>query len=271
MPVPWWAWLLGIGGAAAVGAIAVTMGKKTPPPTGFSLIVQAYNAEQVDYLANTVAPHLRPGDIVDLVVMQTGDPAVVNGWYSTLSAVLPGVEYAAHAAGLANIRTLVAGLNPGVPRVLYDYEPNFEPEFTFDFPTTLSNFEQFASIVRSAGFKAIGYPTGRGLKNGWDYGKIAVELDGVWDQTQGSLTGGISGFQTDVQKLLGQLSAQGFSPRNYDFVCQATVGTGGNAVPPALTAQAMQYLAAQGFPKGYVWWSLADEADLLTAIQLLGR
>jgi len=190
----------------------------------------------------------------------------VNRWYSTLSSVLPeGVQFAAHTSGLANVAALADGTLPAIRSILLDYEPNFDPQFTWDLAPTLSHLDQFAAACRAKGRRAVAYPTGRAIQEkpllpyGWDYAEFLSHVDDVYPQTQHWASLGAGPWASAVQTLRNQRTRRGLDPR--PIVAQITIGQGGNAIPSDAGVDRYREVAVGGLRRLYLWWSPPVQDD----------
>ncbi|MGI0066944.1 MAG: hypothetical protein ACREB9_00740 [Thermoplasmata archaeon] len=267
-------------GAAAGTLVAATLiGRRAagapppppPPPAANTAVVAAFNAGLVADLISGVGPYLLPGDVVDLVSGNSAgvaDPADIAAWAAEIARALPRVRVSCHTSGLVNVRALLAAPLPAnVYGVAYDYEPNFEPEFTFDWPTTLATHKTFAGYCHAAGKNAIGYPTGRAVLGdyGWNYGTLATVCDELWVQTEGNCFGGSN--ESAMSALESQFRGAGVSLSRLRN--NATIGSSADGVTPAAGAACLQQA-----PTGagwYLWPTEGQMAQVAETLQLLGR
>jgi hypothetical protein len=247
-------------------------------PRTIPLIFAAYNESMVSALRGPLRPYVHSGDEVDLVSGNHDQPLSVpnlNRWATELAAALPeGVRFAAHTSNLEKVATIATQSLPSLASILLDYEPNWDPEFTWEFAPTLAHFDRLAAVCRSGGRRAIAYPTGRPLQEGplqrygWDYGAIRGRVDDVYPQTQHWATVGPAGWSTVLQRLRSQWVAHGFDPRR--LVVQLTVGDRDNGLPGSTVFDRFREAAAQGVGRVYLWWApafVADMAQLLRALE----
>ncbi|MCI4373373.1 MAG: hypothetical protein L3K02_07015, partial [Thermoplasmata archaeon] len=173
-------------------------------PRAVPLVIAAYNEAMVEAIQGPLRGFFRAGDEIDLVSGNHDRPLSVptlNRWTTDLAGTLPaGVRFAAHTSGLGNATTIASQGVPRLSSILLDYEPNWDPAFTWDFAPSLAHFDQFASACRAAGRRAVAYPTGRPLREvalqgyGWDYGELRRHVDEVYPQTQHWSTVGSAGW-----------------------------------------------------------------------------
>src|SRR5580658_1217750 len=129
------------------------------------ITIAAYNDAMVEGLTGTLRSYIHPGDEVDLVSGnhdRSLSIATLNAWVDRLARSLPpAIQFAAHTSGLKNAEEIAQRASPQISSILIDYEPKWDPMFTWDFPATLVYFQRFAQVCRSAHRRAIAYPTGR--------------------------------------------------------------------------------------------------------------
>ncbi len=109
-----------------------------------------------------------------------------------LRAVYPATPIYAATSGLDNVAVAAREAATLIEAIVYIYEPNFpnQPEFSWDFETTLTHFGEAGALIQKNGFRAIGKPTGRPLLQvdlqsyAWDYGRLAETVDELFIQTQ---------------------------------------------------------------------------------------
>lgn len=123
----------------------------------------------------------------------TGEPDIddLNNLAGSIAGTFPNATVWARTSGIANLKILAsASLHSAITGIAYVYETGFDnmPEFSSDFDVTIANFKTAAQIIRNGGYDAIGEPTGRGLPNrdyvGWNYGRLAKEMDYMIIQSQ---------------------------------------------------------------------------------------
>jgi hypothetical protein len=239
----------------------------TRPPA----VINAYNSAQVSLIIDQVAPRLRPGDQVALVNGNGGhslDEGQLRQWVDQLVPHLPhGVTLCHHSSGLSNVEMSATATPSMCSSLLYDYEPNFEPEFTWDFASTLECFGKFATICHRANRQAVGYPTGRAiLETGllayrWDYGQLRTCVDRLIVQTQHWAHLGAGAWNTALSKLQLQFSARGWSPEQ--IIPQVSIGGGPNAVVGSMARVVLEDAVRRGVGGVYVWWSPDAISDLV--------
>jgi hypothetical protein len=234
------------------------------------IVVAAYNDAMVEALRGPLQPFLRSGDEIDLVSGNHNRALSVptlNRWATDLAVALPaGVRLAAHTSGLDKVMKIAEEAAPSLTSILLDYEPNWDPAFTWEFHSTLSYFDRFSSICRSHGRRAVAYPTGRTIQEpplqpyGWDYGEIRRHVDDVYPQTQHWATVGSAGWSSAIQRLRSQWSAHGFDAQS--LVIQLTLGNHDNGLPASAATARFREALAQGVRRLYLWWSPAAQDEL---------
>jgi hypothetical protein len=228
-----------------------------------SVVINAYNSAQVFLIGDRIASRLRPGDAVALVNGNGGHPFEAEQlrlWVGQLAPRLPqGVTLAHHTSGLANVQTSASSSPAECSSLLYDYEPNFEPEFSWDFSSCLTNFRRFADISRGADRIAVGYPTGRAiLENGlqayqWDYGQLRACVDRLIVQTQHWAHVSADVWSSALSKLQVQYEARGFSADQ--LFPQVSIGGGPNSVDEPVARGVLEEAQRRNVAGIYIWWS----------------
>ena len=227
------------------------------------VVLAAYNEQMVRAILQHGGAWMRPGDQIDLVSGNSAKPVSVptlNAWATELAPILgSGVELAAHTAGLSNVEAISAGAAPAFRSIRYDYEPNFEPEFTWDFRATLQLMDRFAQSCRRHERRAVAYPTGRPLREaplqqyGWDYGEIGRRVDELDPQTQHWASLGPGPWSEIIGRLHEQLARAGQSDSRPNL--QLTIGQGGNAIDPDSAVQRFHEAERLGIARLFVWWA----------------
>jgi hypothetical protein len=253
----------------------------TPLPT-LAITFDANTSAEVTTLLTTIRPYVLPGDSFDLV---SGSPESsplsvtnVNHWAAELRETFPSATIYAHTAGISNYGTLSAGVRGNVTGVLYDYEPTFEPEFTYNFSSTLSNFQNVSAAARAAGVESVGYPIGRPILGAevedyrWNYAVLAGAVDRLVIQTQYYCKVGPTTFATAVSTVLDQYAAADVSPAP---TFQVTIGNATTSLPNGVTAapayDCAQELTSLGLHTLYVWWDEGAASELVQFLQDIGR
>jgi hypothetical protein len=223
----------------------------------------------VDAVGGPLRPFLHAGDEVDLVSGNHDRPlsvADLNRWVARLIAALPpGIRFAAHSSSLAKVDSIAREADPKLASILLDYEPGWDPAFTWEFVPTLSHFDRFAAICHEHGRRAVAYPTGRPIlepplqRYTWDYGELRGHVDAIYPQTQHWSTVGPTGWSSALRKLGAQWVAHGRDPR--ERVVQLTLGDRDNGLRTTDALARYQEARAQGVGGLYLWWapSLLDE------------
>jgi hypothetical protein len=245
----------------------------------FPLVIAAYNEAMVEALRGPLGTFVRPGDEVDLVSGNRDHALSVptlNRWATDLSSVLPsGVRFAAHTSSLDKAATIAEQATPVLASILLEYEPQWDPLFTWEAGPSLTHFDQFATLCRARGRRAIAYPTGRPLLEpplqrwAWDYGEIRKRVDDVYPQTQHWATVGSAGWSGAIQKLRSQWGSHGFDPAT--LTIQLTLGTRDNGLTAVAAAARLREARSQGVNRVYLWWApevLGDVTDFLGVLEL---
>ncbi|MCI4364709.1 MAG: hypothetical protein L3K10_01400 [Thermoplasmata archaeon] len=243
------------------------------------IVLAAYNDTMVQAAASDLRPFLVPGDEVDLVTGNHSNPLSIPSlerWTRQLAGRLPeGVRFLAHTSGLGNAGKIASDAPPAIGSILLDYEPNWDPEFTWDFAGTLQHLDQFASNCRAHGRRAVAYPTGRPLLEGplqgygWDYAGMLGHVDEVYPQTQHWATLGSDRWAAALGKLRSQWSARGLDPGRR--VVQLTVGDRENGVLAPVASERCREAIQDGIQRLFVWWSPAVMGELVSFLSALDR
>jgi len=237
--------------------------------------VEVYNLEGVRELLGPALPYLESGDTVDLgraLANGTPDISTLNSWASQLAARLPsGILLTARVESLGSVRIASQELSPLFRGLTIDYEPDpaFFPNWTWNFSTALSYYQNATAICHQFGRLAIAYPSGRPLresdlqKYNWDYAAIARTADLMKVETQDY--GNLSKWPLAIGKLETQFSNDSVSLGR--LTTQISVGSGGNAVNASVTVSDIRFALNQSVRSIYVWWALADEPGFLQVLQ----
>lgn len=259
-----------------------------PPPRTPSTVVplvlvpEDINDSTLAALATSVRPYLRSGDTIMLSSGANANGSSANPWYLNsqlllLQPQLPkGIVYEARTGGLANVQTLVGSLSPSFRSVVYDYEPGFEPEFSVNFTTTMSNFIQFAQMCHLAGFGAVGYPYSLPLwgahysQDGWNYGSLLATsgIDQLQIQDQGALHTGMNIWNRSISTLSTQYG--GFGLPASDISVQVSLASGvPNQVNVSTAYLAYENAVARGAGQVVLFWNLSSLPSLLDLLDLV--
>jgi hypothetical protein len=215
-----------------------TFDKAATQSTGAVFTLEAFNPGQVDEILGPDLPYVSAGDTIDLgahFLNNTPDIPVLNAWANQLHAALPsGVNLTARVESLANVRLAAEGLSPYFSGIAVDYEPDtsFFPNWTWNFSTALSYYENATAICHSYGRLAIAYPTGRPLNESdlepyhWDYARIAAVVDAEKIETQSWAAP--SDWAIATAKLVSEFAQDDVSLAR--LTVQITVGLAGHDV-----------------------------------------
>lgn len=262
---------------ALLGACGVS-----DPPTlaharEFSLVIPVYNDAGLAHARSTLRPHLGAADSF-MVVSGNSEGAVDTAWLNRAATSLresyPEARIFAATSGLENLKA-AGGLERTFEAVVYVYEPNFpnQPEFSWDFGTTLKRFRAAQAQVRAAGFRTIGKPTGRPISQSslqryaWDYGELATTVDELFIQTQTYCRDSVAAFSGALDTLIAQYGALGDLLR---WVPQVTVDPEApNGTSVARARACVRAAQERGLPGAMLWWSPAYAAQAVDFLQLL--
>jgi hypothetical protein len=241
------------------------------------ITIAAYNESMVQALLGPLRVFVHAGDEVDLVSGNHDRPLSIptlDGWVDQLVLAVPeGVRFSAHTSGLDNATTIAAQASPKIESVLLDYEPNWDPEFTWDFAETLIHLDRFTQVCRSRGRSAIAYPTGRPIKEvalqryRWDYGEMEGHVDEVYPQTQHWSTLDSATWASALEILRSQRRNHALSPT--DLVAQLTIGDRENGLAAAPAAQRFREARTGGLGRLFLWWAPTLVGEVQQFLQAL--
>ncbi len=247
-----------------LSACRLSPASEPAPARAFGLVVPVYNDAGLEQAVTTLKPHLRTKDRF-IVVSGNIDARVDTAWVNRAALELrqhyPATPIYGAPRGLANIAPAARELGPTINALVYIYEPNFpnQPEFSWDFDTTLARFGEAGERTRGGGFRAVGKPTGRPLLQeslqsyGWDYGELATTVDELFIQTQTYCKQGAAAFADALDELRQQYGAHAGAPT---WIPQVTIDP--DAPNGTSVAQARACLAeagARGVSGAVLWWS----------------
>jgi hypothetical protein len=187
----------------------------SPPPSASSFLLAARIPSVTVW--SSVQSVFRPGDFALVPVNTTIASAVTVA--QQIAADTPGVHivFFDRTGGLNSVNTMDAYLTqnplpPEIDYVAYDFEPTYQPEFTFDEPTAVPLFAQAKTIAAGHGRKV--YPTpfnpfrAEARPNPWNMGLVAeVSSDAMDVQLQQILTQGLATYQMDALKVRDDVRA----------------------------------------------------------------
>jgi hypothetical protein len=275
--------MLAHGAAGAYAPAPSTESPTQPGPSGVIPIVFApefQGGSPIPLLLTSLLPYIHSGDSVMLssgasVSQSKPDDAQLNRYLAELQPRLPsGVTYEARTGGLANAQILADGVSHGFASLVYDYEPGFEPEFTFNFTRTLEAFANFSGIAHGAGFSAIGYPLSapawhtNSSAYGWNYGELATTtgVNRLQTQLQGAAHHGDGKWDAGVQELVSQYAGYDLSPSALSV--QLTLATGNpNNITVATATADYEYAVQQGVGQVVLWFNAGSVAYALQFLE----
>lgn len=253
------------------------------------ILINTYNGNMDNIIINDFYNSLREGDIITVVHGNNQNPVdldVLNQRLDNLRSSLSEKDliWTVLCAAHTKLKEIATGLDTSkAVYIFYDYEPNFEPEFTRDFPTTLQNMEQAAQICRSNGFLAGTAPTGRGLfdygfkQYNWDYGEIANRMDIMITQTQSELKSDylndnldIPEYTACIQQLKSQLVSAGSKINVFPQITILSEGNP-NGAPLEFCINGRSAIYDEGFVGVSIWWApdaVNDVVELLKSFRV---
>lgn len=237
------------------------------------LVIPVYNNQGLKVAETDFRPYIRSGDIFLIVSGNFGGPLNlpwVGRTAHVLKRVYPQATMMIGTGGLSNVSMAAETLGAPIEGVTYIYEPNlpYGPEFSWNFDTTLHNFEQAASVIRAHGFIAVAKPTGRPAMQrdlrqyNWDYGRLAQSVDRLFVQTQTYCKGGPRLFSQAFNKIRQQLSMSGNSRHWVPEISVDPASPNGVAAGNAVSCLAGN--SVKGLTGVLMWWS-PTHADRATA------
>ena len=202
-------------------------GNSTPPAPAIPSSNAPPASASSPFLLAARVPSLTVWSAV-LSVFKPGDFALVPVNTTVASAVAvaqqiavdePGIHivFFDRTGGLNSVNTMDAyllqnPLPPEIDYIAYDFEPTYQPEFTFDESTAIPLFAQAKAIAAAHGKKV--YPTpfnpfrSEAVPNPWNMGLVAqVSADAMDVQLQQILTQGLASYQTDAAKVRDDVRA----------------------------------------------------------------
>ena len=188
---------------------------KPPPPVGSSFLLAARVPSTTVW--SSVQSVFRAGDFALVPVNTTMTSAIAVA--QRIAADQPGIHivFFDRSGGLNSVSTMDAyltdnALPPTIDYIAYDFEPTYQPEFTFDEATAVPVFAQAKSIAAAHGKKV--YPTpfnpfrSEAQPNPWNMGLVAQASEDAMDvQLQQILTQGLATYQSDALKVRDDVRA----------------------------------------------------------------
>ena len=241
------------------------------PERSFGLVIPIYNGAGLEAAIKTLNPHLRTNDRFMLVSgNSSGDIDVpwLNEAAHMLRAAYPKTPIYAATSGLKNIEA-ASNVSALIEAVVYVYEPNFpnQPEFSWDFGTTLGLFAEAGVRIRGSGLIAIGKPTGRPILQSslqsyaWNYGELAQTVDELFIQTQTYCKESPAAFAAALDTLITQYQAADTArvlthSFTHTWVPQVTVDPSAPNGTSVVQARAcLEEAKKRGLSGAVLWWS----------------
>ena len=278
----------------------VTAGTTTPLTAGTAastsplhiiVTVESGNSTMVNYVLNSVAPILLPGDTIDLnhdpsLPITTAEVQKIDSEAVAFQkAAPPGVIISAHSGFLPIVGALDNGSTPPISEVAATDEPinGVTPSLSGNFTAVLSYFNEATKLAHAKGFASVAYPTARFLLDAgvqqyhWDYSAIAKTSDLMWVETQRYALDNLTQpgiFVQAIDKLVSQMNAGG-APLS-KLAVQVDLGIANNytvtpGIPPAIAVQDIRFVQSMGISNVYLWPMDAYESDLAITIRDLNR
>ena len=127
----------------------------------FGLVIPIYNEAGLRAALTQFKPQLRSRDRF-MLVSGNMDGEVDVPWLNRsaleLRTTYPATPIYAATSGLSNVAAASREVATLVEAIVYVYEPNFlnQPEFSWDFDTTLERFDEAEALINQNGFRAVG-------------------------------------------------------------------------------------------------------------------
>lgn len=159
----------------------------------------------------------RPGDFALVPVNTSVASAIAVA--QQIVADKPGIHvvFFDRTGGLNSVSTMEGYLStntlpPEIDYIAYDFEPTYQPEFTFDEATAIPLFAQATAIAAAHDRKVFPTPfnpfRSEAVPKPWNMGLIAqVSADAMDVQLQQMLTQGLATYQTDGLKVRDDVMA----------------------------------------------------------------
>jgi hypothetical protein len=231
------------------------------------------------YLAGSFAGYVRSQDRFDLSLGNpddgntvTLDMSLVYAWLNILNTRFVSGPYATgggekiiHTSGWLNSAYAAKHAPAEIGAISEDWEPNFEPEFTFTFSKVLYWAEKLDAVAHAYHRQAYFFVTGRGLGQysaTWNYGLLATKLDHVTVQMQGNCLDQHTqvNMADGVKKLVAQFDQYHQSLSKLTVV--VSIPDEYNAVSPSRADSCIQTALSYGIPDAEVYWTPSTLAGL---------
>jgi hypothetical protein len=251
------------GGSSGAGSSGISSGSVSLSGLAMNHFVDGDAGASL--LAGGYAHYVRWADRFDL---SNGNPdnhyyvnvnlALVNHWLSLVDQRWSGGMKILHTSGYRNAAYAAHYASSRIAAISEDWEPNFEPEFTFTFSTVLSWAGKLASVSHTYHRQAWFFVTGRGLdqfSSTWNYGRLAQRLDHVTVQTQANCyhIRTSCDMSCAMQRLVSQFRQYGQPLSKLTVV--VSVPPEYNAVSPSAAAGCVRTALAYGIPQAEAYWS----------------
>ncbi len=197
------------------------------------------------------------GDSFEIVA---SNPTTINNWALELHDAFPGTKIYAHVSGITNFETLAPEVGKYVTGIYYDYEPGYEPEWTYNFADTEVNFRTVAAVAKEYGIQSVGYPSGLPLLKSyladyhWNYATLGGIVSRMVIQAQLFCQLSTADYARALGVVVDQYAAAGLKTLP-EF--QITVGSPSvypHAVDPAQAYACAQVAQSDGLKASFVWW-----------------
>jgi|HubBroStandDraft_1064217.scaffolds.fasta_scaffold19555_2 hypothetical protein len=269
-----------LGGSLAPPPIPPPHTPTAGPPLIF--LPESSNDSTLSEFATAARSYLRTGDTIVLSSGADSNDTAANPNYlnSQLAFVQPqlpsGLIYEARTGGLANVALLAGGISSTFQGIVYDYEPNYEPEFNLNFTSTMANFDAFAQTCHLAGFQAIGYPYSLPLwgwhyqQYDWNYGTLLATtgVDQLEVQDQGAVHTAMGVWNRSISTLATQYGDYGIPASQISVQVSLAYGVP-NQVNVSTAYAAYENAVARGVGQIELFWNLSSFPALLQLLQLI--
>jgi hypothetical protein len=251
---------------SANGSLPGTAALQSLPGQAYGIWLVAYSGIMIRDIIHNLSSYLHPGDGV-AIVLHNGGFAKLNSQAQAVHAALPNVTLRAYTSldggtGLAGgLATTIGKFSPLFSQLSGDYEVNGPVEFNANYSLALSYFSNFTSIVQSAGFQSIAYPSGRsvlGHQYGWNYGGFANLTDGQTIETQAYCG---HQWRNATSKVWSQYNTTNVSLRTLSL--QISLGDRCNTWQAIHAAKYWRQLTRGNV---FFWWGPRDVKEMVTIL-----
>lgn len=256
-----------VAAAVAVGLPSPSAAAPLPPP--FHFAVSLYGGHWLS-VARHVAPFLQPGDyFVVRLGRLLAQPAKAKAVLQALQTLAPQVHLILLVNGEGQMLEALPFLPPFVHWVADDYEPGYDPAFSWNEQDTAREIRLLSSLAAESGVRLVMVPTAQTLWDPhlvpWNWLKLA-QLSPWWMVQTQSQARHRDQFLLVTGALANLFQGVRFWP---EITVGPHPGPGiGNAVPPAVAAHDLRQAASLFHVRGaLVWHAAGDWRSVVALIQ----